>query len=48
MRQMYFPEVCVGSCRQKFDESGKLTDEMAREQIGKQLLQFKDFIQKSK
>lgn len=48
IRQMYFPEVCVGSCRQKFDESGKLTDAMAREQISKQLALFKDFTLKNK
>lgn len=47
MRQMYFPEVCVGSCHQKFDESGKLTDQMARDQITKQLTMFKDFIRQS-
>ena len=48
MRQMYFPEVCVGSCKQKFDESGKLTDEMAREQIRKQLALFKEYVLKYK
>ena len=48
MRQMYFPEVCVGSCRQKFDAEGRLTDEMAREQITKQLAAFREFILESK
>ena len=45
---MYFPEVCVGACHQKFDEAGKLTDQMAQDQITKQLALFKDFILKSK
>jgi chromate reductase, NAD(P)H dehydrogenase (quinone) len=44
VRQMYFPEVCVGQCRQKFDESGKLTDALALENITKQLASFKEFI----
>lgn len=44
MKQMYFPEVFVGGSHTKFDAEGKLTDEMAREAIRKQLSAFRDFI----
>jgi chromate reductase len=45
MREIRFPEVLVGSCRDKFDESGKLTDEMARGQIKKQMEALKAFLE---
>ncbi len=45
MRQMYFPEVFVGSCRDKFDVEGNLTDALAIGNITKQLAAFKGFIE---
>ena len=45
MRQMFFPEVCIGAAHTKFDNDGNLTDQHAVEQIRKQLAQFKTFIE---
>lgn len=44
MRQMFFPEVVVGSCRSKFDDAGTLTDELATGNIKKQLAAFVEFV----
>lgn len=44
MRQMYFPQVCVGNAKDKFDEDGNLTDERSRGNIEKQLAKFLEFI----
>lgn len=43
MRHMRFPEVAVGNCREKFDEQLNLTDQLAIENITKQLAKFADF-----
>jgi len=45
MRQLYFPEVVVGLAKQKFDENGKLIDELAIGNITKQMAAFKAFIE---
>lgn len=47
MRQMYFPEVFVGQARSKFDENGKLTDELSIANLTKQLAAFKEFIERT-
>ena len=45
MRQLYYPEVVVGLAKQKFDENGKLIDELAIGNITKQMAAFKAFIE---
>lgn len=44
MREIRFPEVLVGSCRDKFDGDGHLVDEMARGQITKQMAALRAFL----
>lgn len=44
MRQMFFPEVFVGSASDKFDQDLNLCDEKSTELIRKQLAAFADFI----
>lgn len=41
---MFFPQVCVGLCHQKFDASGKLTDPLATENITKQLNKLAEIV----
>ncbi len=45
MKQMYFPEVFVGSSHTKFDANLKVTDALSIENITKQLVAFKAFIE---
>jgi chromate reductase len=48
MRELRFPEVLVGSCKSKFDDQGRLTDEMARGQVEKQLAAFMDMLSRKR
>ncbi len=47
VKELQFPEVFVTLAKTKFDESGELTDERAREQISTQLEKFRDFVRGS-
>lgn len=44
MEVMLFPEVSIGKAHEKFDESGRLADEFAREQVQKLMNAFHAFI----
>lgn len=44
MRPMFKPEVVIGFAPKKYDDDGKLTDDMARDLIGKQLIALRDWV----
>lgn len=44
MRHLRFPEVFLGQAQQKFDAEGNLTDEMAADNVRKQLARFAEFV----